>query len=627
MPKPPPYIRWRNVPESVGGSFQSHHFSSPVTCGHVSPNGEFYVVGEGTKLHTYELLSGNEMSQCILHNDLVEDAKFSPDNRYVLSVGRETNAFIWSVTNGEQVRLLSTHLGWVTCCGWFSSGLQAVTCSSCGIICIWDTMTGILRCTLEGHSGPITTCVTLADHHIITGSEDKLVKIWDVSTRLPVTEINNNCIVNCTAVSFNEKLLAIACDDKICYIWNLSSTTARLRHRLSQHASEVLACCFSPNATEVITCGADRVGIITNVSTGTIIARLVGHAMWIVDVSWNGDNILTCSCDMSIKLWDRQTTATAVDERFNESIMGMRFIEGSGGSQLQVLTKTLRSYIVNLSNMEITADNAPPRGALKYNAGAQYSSVHSCWVFCTYGHSYMLFNGSSVRAVNVDNINFPIKLVRWNPTSSLLLIGGDGDGKLVLIVNVRERRTIASYQSYGWVQDAAWYPDGETAAVSAQTGTFIINVRKPGTIKIGEGSYNVHLSRDCRRLLMLKLTGLAYDLSTNGAEIVDLDSSFAVVKRLSIKDHLLFRDKLGGCCTWAWNDRVVLITSGPMSVYGAPIISAFDSTTGAVLSRFCSPYPSFFTSICVDRGRNEDDDVIVLGDFSGRLFVLSLHNM
>lgn len=59
------------------------------------------------------------------------------------------------------------------------------------IVRVWDTLTGTVSETLEGHTDQITVfAVTPNSRFLATGSRDRIIKIWDVSALFDKTEGN-----------------------------------------------------------------------------------------------------------------------------------------------------------------------------------------------------------------------------------------------------------------------------------------------------------------------------------------------------------------------------------------------------------------------------------------------------
>lgn len=55
----------------------------------------------------------------------------------------------------------------------------ALSGSSDCSVCIWDSRTGTLQCTLNGHERAVNATDTSSDgHHLATGAKDGLVRIW-----------------------------------------------------------------------------------------------------------------------------------------------------------------------------------------------------------------------------------------------------------------------------------------------------------------------------------------------------------------------------------------------------------------------------------------------------------------
>lgn len=67
-------------------------------------NGNLVAVSDGRNLQLWDVATGQLKYTLIGHNDLVTDAAFSADNRYLVSAARNFTIILWDLNSGEQVK-------------------------------------------------------------------------------------------------------------------------------------------------------------------------------------------------------------------------------------------------------------------------------------------------------------------------------------------------------------------------------------------------------------------------------------------------------------------------------------------------------------------------------------------
>src|ERR1700731_1303971 len=99
---------------------------------------------------------------------------------------------------------------------------RRIVSSHLSVIWIWDTVTGELEGTLEGHSGPVTS-IALSNNgsRIMSGSDDAMIWIWNAMTgELECMLKGHENMANCMAFSSNgSHVVSGPCDNTV-RIWN-----------------------------------------------------------------------------------------------------------------------------------------------------------------------------------------------------------------------------------------------------------------------------------------------------------------------------------------------------------------------------------------------------------------------
>jgi WD40 repeat protein len=151
----------------------------------------------------------------------VEEARFSPDGRYLLGFRRN------HIYKPELVSL-------------------------------WDAETGKSHALLAGHQGDVTSAEFSPDgKSVVTTATDGTARVWDVATGRPrhVLYGGRAVAVHAAAFSPDGKWLVTAADDWTARIWDAATGTEWLT--LTGHQGPVFAAEFSPDGQRVYTASAD----------------------------------------------------------------------------------------------------------------------------------------------------------------------------------------------------------------------------------------------------------------------------------------------------------------------------------------------------------------------------------
>ncbi|RYP43265.1 hypothetical protein DL768_010007 [Monosporascus sp. mg162] len=174
---------------------------------------------------------------------------------------------------------------------------------------IWDTATGYLQQTLEGHSDSVLSVAFSHDSKLLaSGSYDKTVKIWDTATGfLQQTFEGHNDLINSVAFSHDSKLLASGSHDNTVKIWN--TATWSLQQMFEGHSDSVLSVAFSHDSKLLASGSYDRTVKIWDTATGFLQQTLKGHghSVWSVTFSYDSKLLASGSYDDTVKIWDAVT--------------------------------------------------------------------------------------------------------------------------------------------------------------------------------------------------------------------------------------------------------------------------------------------------------------------------------
>jgi guanine nucleotide-binding protein subunit beta-2-like 1 protein len=193
----------------------------------VSSDGQFGLTASWDKsLRLWELKSGNTVRKFLGHKKDVTSVAFSPDNRQIVSGGRDNMLKMWN-TLGECKYTIENegHKDWVSCVR-FSPAMQSPLIVSGGwdnVVKVWSLAEFRCQHTLSGHKGHVTGVSVSPDGSLCASSgKDGVAKLWDLSRGEILYELDCGQPVNSLAFSPSRYWLCTATDHAI-RIYDLES--------------------------------------------------------------------------------------------------------------------------------------------------------------------------------------------------------------------------------------------------------------------------------------------------------------------------------------------------------------------------------------------------------------------
>ncbi len=234
------------------------------------------------------------------HTNVVEDLKFSPDGKRLITSSHDYSAIIWDVQTGRMIHRLTGHKDHVYAATFTLDGLRAVTASDDRTVKLWDARTGRLIATMTGHGNRVKTlAISPVDGFIVSGGDDGEIRVWDeydgrqlrVLGKLPYE-------IGSLSFSPDGRFLLSTCgggppcgaQDQV--LWDVETGQQRVRYR--NHDNIVIASAISPDSRLAATAGGGSFPIhIWDMASGRTVKTLVGKgkAIWAVGFSRDGNRI------------------------------------------------------------------------------------------------------------------------------------------------------------------------------------------------------------------------------------------------------------------------------------------------------------------------------------------------
>ena len=307
---------WDTTSGELRATLTGHH--GPVTACAVLNDGR--AISSSHTLRLWDLRTGSLIKTMRGHQGHVLGVLALDESR-VVSWSADRTIRIWNLESGQEVLVLRGHEGAVTACAVTLSRRTVISGSEDTTVRFWDVSSGDLFRTDRGHTGPVTG-IAIRDEtdYLFSTSQDRTIRIHgieepDDENRPAVLEGHQLGVLGC-AISPDGSLLATWSYDRTIRLWQLSSyehdqwaqspagPLIRPLAILTGHEGAVLSCTFSPEGDRLVSCSADRTVRVWDMETRIAVAVFEEHEAPVhaVAVSERSARIVSVSDDRTVRV-------------------------------------------------------------------------------------------------------------------------------------------------------------------------------------------------------------------------------------------------------------------------------------------------------------------------------------
>lgn len=241
-----------------------------------------------------------ERNQLQGHQGWVLGVRYSPDKRYLASIGEDGYIRLWN-SKGKSITWWQAHSGKIFSLGFSPDGQYLVTGGEDKLAKVWD-QSGQQIVSLAGSNQSIYSVSFSPDGKTITtGDQAGNVQLWNLKGQ-KINQFKAH-FGRVFSVDFSPKgdRLLTAGEDARVWLWNLAD---QQKQAIGQHKQRIFQVHFSPDGNRIAIAAADGAGIWDlNTQHWT---QLAGMQKRVFDINFSpdGNRIAAASAEGLIRVWD-----------------------------------------------------------------------------------------------------------------------------------------------------------------------------------------------------------------------------------------------------------------------------------------------------------------------------------
>ena len=303
----------------------------------LSPDGKYIAIGRtGNNAKLIDFKTGRVYRTLRGHRSMVISLCFSSDGKYLATGGIDGRVIVWDVESGVQVRTFSfpDEKEAIFSLDFSRDGKMLAAAIWGGYIIIWDMATGNRLRAIRAHDGVGCYQVKFTPNgvYFISAGLDKKLKLIEIDTgeeiRSFIGHTDQTLIHSINFNSTGDKFITAGGDGTV-RVWDIASGLQT--ERIRAHQGGAYSAKFDPSEKYIVSGGDDFLVKLWDASTGDKVSEFAGHSGGVGDVNITTDlkHIISGSRDGSIRIWNVETRKEMVSLIFiNEDDWFIKSPEG-----------------------------------------------------------------------------------------------------------------------------------------------------------------------------------------------------------------------------------------------------------------------------------------------------------
>jgi WD40 repeat protein len=251
---------------------QSIDFVGAVHCTAVSPDGSLLAVGGGLPARSgqvviYDTKTWTTAATLPDHGDVVYDAAFSPDGKWLATASFDKTVKVWTTADGKPVETLRGHSDFVYSVAFTPDGKRLLSSSKDRSIKVFSTENWQSERTLTGHNEDVLSLAVSADsYNAVSAGKEPQLRWWIIENG------QNNRV-------------------------------------MTGHSGTVSELAFSRDGKRIASVGQDKTVRIWDGADGKAIRSITGATEWLYSVALSPDArfVAAGSWDGLVRIWEAET--------------------------------------------------------------------------------------------------------------------------------------------------------------------------------------------------------------------------------------------------------------------------------------------------------------------------------
>jgi WD40 repeat protein len=365
-------------------TFEGH--ASEIYSAAFSPDGTKVVTASyDWSARVWDVSTGRELLAVRAPGPLA-GAAFSPDGSQILvRAGLVPLALIFDAATGVEVAKLRLDAGVMRRAEYSPDGKWVLTVGRSEVR-VWESRTGRLAATSPGQSEEILSAHFSADStHVLTGSADKTVREWAYKTGQQRTLLRADTDVVSAEYSPDQSRFLTVFRDPAAGVFQVENGRARVSMAstgsyvfdLAIDDAKITRANFDQTGAKILTLSDDNAVRIWDSATGHEVMKLSGHAGEITSAHFSNDGrrVLTGSEDHTARVWDAVDATTQVLAGHRDAINASGL--SPEGARLVTASKDEVLSIWDFSSGRLlTSQKAPGVASIKFRSdGKAFASL------------------------------------------------------------------------------------------------------------------------------------------------------------------------------------------------------------------------------------------------------------
>jgi len=282
-----------------------------------SPDSRYLAtLGRDATVRIWDVASYEDLDVISQGGVTISDIAFTPDSSKLVTATWDGTARLWEIESGPAKAVMGRRSLWMTEAAFSPDGKEiAVGSGNEGVLMRFSTADGAWIDTLPYHINEITHLEYSADgKRLLSSAYDFTAAVW----KLDALETEDEEVYAMTAVFHDREVLDadFSADGKLFVTASIDGTakiveteTGTVLFVLQGHSDRINTARFDPAAKRVVTASDDGTAIVWDAATGRQLFPLRLHRGWVnhAEFSADGSKVLTASSDGQVGLWNAES--------------------------------------------------------------------------------------------------------------------------------------------------------------------------------------------------------------------------------------------------------------------------------------------------------------------------------